>query len=321
MSVTGEPGIGKSRLLLGGASATETGSASSRGAASPTRIRSRTGRSRDLLREWLGVGASTRETRVRVELKAEIAHLFGADADEAYPFFASPLGLTLEPDAAQRIHELNRESIHTRTFEVFYELVRKLADERPLCLVFEDLHWADDSTLELLESLLGVTEESAVGLFLLYRSERELGSWRLGERARQQYPHRYREIEVATAARRDPRLAVGAAGGEIPDAAAELLAERSGGNPFFLEEAIRDLVERGALQRDNAGGGSRSVRTSSSFRRSSRAPSRLGSTASTRPPATWSRSQRSSAALRSPAPREARPPGAAFARSNRAPAS
>ena len=182
------------------------------------------------------------ETRVRVELKAEIAHLFGADADEAYPFFfASPLGLTLEPDAAQRIHELNRESIHTRTFEVFYELVRKLADERPLCLVLEDLHWADDSTLELLESLLGVTEESAVGLFLLYRSERELGSWRLGERARQQYPHRYREIEVRPLAADATRaLAVGAAGGEIPDAVAELLAERSGGNPFFLEEAIRD---------------------------------------------------------------------------------
>ena len=196
VSVTGEPGIGKSRLLWEARFRYRD------------RIRFIEGRGvsyahtfpywpiRDLLREWLGVGASTPETRVRVELKAEIAHLFGADADEAYPFFASPLGLTLEPDAAQRIHELNRESIHTRTFEVFYELVRKLADERPLCLVLEDLHWADDSTLELLESLLGVTEESAVGLFLLYRSERELGSWRLGERARQQYPHRYREIEV-----------------------------------------------------------------------------------------------------------------------------
>jgi ABC-type transport system substrate-binding protein/class 3 adenylate cyclase len=252
VSVTGEPGIGKSRLLW----EVRTGYRD--------RIRFIEGRGvsyaqtfpywpiRDLLREWLGVGASTPEARVRLELKAEIAHVFGEDAEEVYPFFASLLGLTLEPEAAQRIRELNRESIQTRTFEVFYELVCKLAEEQPLGLVLEDLHWADESTLELLESLLAVTEESAVGLFLLYRSERELGSWRLGERARQRYPHRYKEIEVRPLPPDASKtLADAAAGGEIPDTVSDVLAERSGGNPFFLEEAIRDLVERGALQRDN----------------------------------------------------------------------
>jgi ABC-type transport system substrate-binding protein/class 3 adenylate cyclase len=252
VSITGEPGIGKSRLLW------------EVRARYRDRIRFVEGRGvsyaqsfpywpiRDLLREWLGVGASTPEARVRLELKAELAHLFGDESEEAYPFFASLLGLTLEPDAAQRIRELNRESIQTRTFEVFYELVSKLTDEQPLCLILEDLHWADESTLELLESLLGVTEESAVGLFFLYRTEREFGSWRLGELARQRYPHRYKEIEVRPLPPDASKvLATTAAGGEIPDAVSELLAERSGGNPFFLEEAIRDLVERGALQRDN----------------------------------------------------------------------
>src|SRR5919197_1529205 len=251
VSITGEPGIGKSRLLWDVR------------ARYRDRVRFIEGRGvsygqsfpywpiRDLLREWLSVGASTPEARVRLELKAELAHLFGTDSEEAYPFFAGLLGLTLEPDAAQRIRELNRESIQTRTFEVFYELVCKLAEEQPLCLILEDLHWADESTLELLESLLGVTEESAVGLFFLYRTERELGSWRLGERARQRYPHRYKEIEVRPLPPDSSKaLASLAAGGEIPDAVSDLLAERSGGNPFFLEEAIRDLVERGALQRD-----------------------------------------------------------------------
>jgi ABC-type transport system substrate-binding protein/class 3 adenylate cyclase len=252
VSIMGEPGIGKSRLLWEARVRYRE------------RVRFIEGRGvsyaqtfpywpiRDLLREWLDVGASTPEARVRLELKAELAHFFGEDAEESYPFLASLLGLTLEPDAAQRIRELNRESIQTRTFEVFYELICKLAEERPLAVILEDLHWADESTLELLESLLGVTEESAVGLFFLYRSERELGSWRLGERARQRYPHRYKEIEVQPLPPDASRvLAVGAAGGEIPDSVAELLTERSGGNPFFLEEAIRDLVERGALQRDN----------------------------------------------------------------------
>src|SRR5688572_3935641 len=127
VSITGEPGIGKSRLVW----------------EMRTRYRDRVrfieGRGvsyaqtfpywpiRDLLREWLGVGASTPEARVRLELKAEVAHAFSAeDADEAYPFFASILGVTLEPEAAQRLRELNRESIQNRTFELFYEWACRL---------------------------------------------------------------------------------------------------------------------------------------------------------------------------------------------------
>src|SRR4029453_6631593 len=127
---------------------------------------------RGLLREWLGGGASTPEARVRLELKAQLAEIFGEESEEVYPFFANLLNLTLEPDAAQRIRELNRESIQTATFEHFYEFICKLAEEQPIALILEDLHWADESTLELIESLLAVTEESAVALFLLYRPER-----------------------------------------------------------------------------------------------------------------------------------------------------
>ena len=249
VSVMGEPGIGKSRLVW----EVRMGYRD--------QVRFIEGRSvsyaqtfpywpiRDLLREWLGVGASTPEARVRLELKAELAGLFGEEAEEMYPFFANLLNLTLEPDAAQRIRELNRESIQTATFEAFYELICKLAEEQPLGLVFEDLHWADESTLELIESLLGVTEESAVALFLLYRTEREHGVWGLGEHARQRYPHRYREVEVRPLpADASKLLAANAAGAELPETVADHLALRSGGNPFFLEEALRDLVERGALE-------------------------------------------------------------------------
>jgi ABC-type transport system substrate-binding protein/class 3 adenylate cyclase len=250
-SIIGEPGIGKTRLVWEVRSRYRD------------RVRFIEARGvsyaqsfpywpiRELLREWLEVGAATPEARVRLELKAELAHVFGREeADEAYPFVAGLLGLTLEPDAAQRLRDLNRESIQTRTFEVVYELVARLSDEEPLCLVFEDLHWADEATLELLESLLGVTEESAVALFFLYRSEREHGSWQLGERARQRYPHRYREIEVRPLPPDASRaLVANAAEAQLPESVTELLADRSGGNPFFLEEAFRDLVERGALRR------------------------------------------------------------------------
>ena len=207
---------------------------------------------RDLLRDWLRVGASTPETRVRLELKAQLADLFGDEADDAYVFLANLLGLTLEPEAAEKIRELNRESVQHQTIDVFAELLLKLSEELPLCVILEDLHWADEATLELLEETLRVTEEGAVGLMFLYRTEREHLSWRLGERARQLHPHRYREIELRPLPGDASRTLVdGTADGELPEAVADLLVERAGGNPFFLEEALRDLVERGALRRAN----------------------------------------------------------------------
>ncbi len=250
IAIAGEPGIGKSRL------------AAEMRQRYRDRIRFLEGRAvsyaqgfpywpiRDLLREWLGLGATAPEARVRLELKAELAHLFAEGSDAAYPFIASMLGITVEPDAADRLHELSRESMRHETFEVFAELVCRLARDSSACLVLEDLHWADDATLELLEALLPTTEEAAVGLVLLFRSERDHGSWRLGERARQRYPHRYRELELRPLPGDASRaLAAMLAGAELPASVAELLTIRAGGNPFFLEEALHDLLERGVLLR------------------------------------------------------------------------
>ena len=50
-----------------------------------------------------------------------------------------------------------------QTFEAVATLLERLAQEQPLCLVFEDLHWADDSTLALLEDLLELADRGAGG--------------------------------------------------------------------------------------------------------------------------------------------------------------
>ena len=252
VSVTGEAGIGKSRLVAEIRREYDDVIRFVEGRAVSYAQSFPYSPIRDLVRDWLGVGAATPETRVRLELKAQVAELFGENAEDAYPFVATILGLTLEPDAAERMRELNRESIQHQTFEVFRELLCRLSAEQPLCVVLEDLHWADESTLELLESTLSVTEEAAVALVFLYRTEREHRSWQLGERARQRFPHRYREIELRPLPADASRTLIGGtAEGELPDSVAELLVERAGGNPFFLEEAFRDLVERGALRRQN----------------------------------------------------------------------
>jgi hypothetical protein len=190
---------------------------------------------------------------VRLELKASLAGVLDGSADAVYPFLASLLGLALEGADAERLNGLSRDSVQRQTFEAVATLFETLAHEEPLCLVFEDLHWADESTLQLLEDLLDLADREAAVLVLLYRSERDHAAWHLGEVARQRFPHRQVELELRALAPEDSALlAVGAAGAELPTEVSDLLALRSGGNPFFLEEALRDLVELGVLHPVNA---------------------------------------------------------------------
>ena len=253
ISITGESGIGKSRLVV--EARRRFGD----------RIRFLEGRAgsyaesfpywpvRDLLRDWLSIGVDAPEARVRLELKAALGSL-GEGTDSAYPFLAQLLGLPLEAEAQAQLRELSREAIQHQTFAAVGTVVRRLAEAAPLCVVFDDLQWSDSLTLELVEHLLGLTEEVQLGLVLIYRADRDQPSWRLGEHARAVFPHRYREIELrplpAGASR---ELAEALAEATLPGSLADLLAERAGGNPFFLEEALQDLIERGALKRREGG--------------------------------------------------------------------
>jgi ABC-type transport system substrate-binding protein/class 3 adenylate cyclase len=249
--LTGEPGIGKSRLKSEVRERFRDrvrfveGHAVSYGAQIPYWP------VRELLRDWLALGVSDPEARVRLELRAGIASALGDEADDVYPFVANVLGLPLEPEIEQRLHELSRDSLQQQTFDAVYRLVCALAQERPLCLVLEDLHWADEATTALLEALLPSSEDP-VALVLSYRAEGDHPALDLADHARRRYRHRFLELELAPLSPQAARdLAVATADADLPEQLASVLVERSGGNPFFLEEALRDLIERGVLRRLN----------------------------------------------------------------------
>ena len=144
------------------------------------------------------------------------------------------------------------DAVQHQTFDWLYQLVCALARERPLCLVLEDLHWSDEATLSLLDELLPAAEQTAVGFLLVHRSDPDHPAWHLVDRARRRFRRLFLELELEPLPDVDARaLAEADAGGELPEELAQLLAERTGGNPYFVGEAIRDLRERGALEREN----------------------------------------------------------------------
>ena len=136
--ITGEAGIGKSRLVsetqelfAAAGPGVRAAACGWRDAASRTASRSPTGPYRDLVREWLGAGDDDPELRVRVSLRRAVERLFGDRTMEIYPYLGAMLGLALEPEAAARLAELSPEALQYRTFEVVGSLLARLADDGP----------------------------------------------------------------------------------------------------------------------------------------------------------------------------------------------
>jgi ABC-type oligopeptide transport system substrate-binding subunit/class 3 adenylate cyclase len=255
--VTGEAGIGKSRLAAELQAFIDTADSPH---GPPRWLEGRCvsyGESlpywpyRDILRDWLDVSVQEPELRLRVSLRREVDRLFGERALEIYPYLGAMLGLTLEPDAGTRLAELSPEALQYRTFEVVRALFERLADERPLIVAVDDLHWADATSLQLTEQLLGVTDSAAVLLVLEQRPERDHPSWQVKAVAAEQYPHRSRELALETLSGEAHRILLHSLVGErtIPIDLEERILESAEGNPFYLEELVAALVDTGVLVR------------------------------------------------------------------------
>jgi tetratricopeptide (TPR) repeat protein len=127
-----------------------------------------------------------------------------------------------------------------RTLEALKRVVLRESQVQPLVLVFEDLHWIDSETQALLNNLVESLPTARLLLLVNYRPE---------------YQHGWGSKTYYTQLRLDPLPAASAEAfpqallGDDPSLAPlkQLLIARTEGNPFFLEESVRTLVETGVL--------------------------------------------------------------------------
>ena len=230
----GEAGIGKSRVL---AAALE---------------RARADGAVVLLGGCIGLAEGSLPFAPIVEaLRPYIRELEGLDHDgrsapagvprQALSAVAAALGMLTEyPVAASAGAEMRPEWARSRMYEAFLDLLRGMAADGPVVLAIEDLHWADDSTRELLAFLVRNAQAEKLLLLITFRSDEltrrhPLLFW-LAEADRQAGVER---IELRRLDRSDvARQLNGILGHSAGPGLIASVFDRSEGNPFFAEELI-----------------------------------------------------------------------------------
>ena len=135
------------------------------------------------------------------------------------------------------------------TFIAIRSLIMAQVRIRPLIIWFDNIHWMDNASLDLLTFLLPLVEQLPLLFLLLFRPEREKGCWQLRETLNESHGMHYTEIRVEGLSREDARTLLHSLVpiDEWPVGAETLILDRAEGNPLYLEEVLRSLMNDGLL--------------------------------------------------------------------------
>ncbi len=138
---------------------------------------------------------------------------------------------------------------------VLEQMAQVQTAQGPVVYVIDDVHWADVASLEALRALLPLVERRPVLFLFAMRPDWSTPGWQLYVEAQLEYPAYCASIYLEPLSSGDSRTLVGELLGEaaVPDAICDLIQRKAEGNPFFVEETVRTLVDSGALRRDEGG--------------------------------------------------------------------
>jgi tetratricopeptide (TPR) repeat protein len=219
-----------------------------------------------ILRGWAGITEEDDADATWSKLENHVRRLFGEETIDYLPYLGSLLALEVRSKYTERVKYLDGEAMGKQIFLTSRRFFERLARTQPTVLVFEDLHWMDASSTALLEHLLPLSETVPLVIIGLSRPERDTPAARLRELARD-YPERYIELRLTPLSDADSTQLIRNLLDieNMPARLREVIVEKADGNPFFLEEVIRTLIDIGAVTRDASSGHWRATVVMESF--------------------------------------------------------
>ena len=199
----------------------------------------------ELLRDLIGIGP-TDPPDVRDERQIAFLQRRGLSHAEILPYLRHAMGeAELHPETTH-LAALDPSMLQLQTQTAFRQALLAEARATPLALICDDLHWADEPSRELLRYVLETTHEAHLALVLISRdSETDLARSLTADTEPQLI-----EVRLSALSQNEGHTLIDELLHRPTDAdnsLAEQIVARSTGNPFYIEELIRMLIEQGGL--------------------------------------------------------------------------
>jgi hypothetical protein len=123
----------------------------------------------DLLKQWMGIRQDDDQVEAFYKLQNGLRDFFPVEVGEVLPFVATLMGITLSGKYAERVKGLEGEALAKLILKSLRDLLIRAAERSPLMIILEDLHWADTSSIELMESLFRLAETQGILFINLFR--------------------------------------------------------------------------------------------------------------------------------------------------------
>jgi len=203
----------------------------------------------DLFKQWARIREDDGQATAFGKLQDMVRSLYPEEIGEVLPFVATLMGMKLSGRYAERVKGIEGEALEKLILKNVRELLTKATDLSPLVIVTEDLHWADTSSIELMESLFRLAETRGILFVNVFRPGNKETGDRIVETVKERLPVYYVEIVLeALDERMSEALITNMLNiGGLHHAVIEQIVQRAGGNPFFIEEVVRSFIDEGAV--------------------------------------------------------------------------
>jgi len=206
----------------------------------------------DILRTLFDFKEDDSERDIAQKVREGITKLFPNKADDILPFIGHLMSIKYGDDLDKKLDGYSSEQIRHQTMVRLRDIFTALARQNPLLLIIEDLHWSDDLSLDLISLLMDELMTTQMMIICVYRPEQEHRCMKLSSLAQRKCFENFTEIQLQKLSKVQSSqlvqslLTIDA----LPEKVREIILLKSEGNPFFIEEVIRSLIDKGLVYKD-----------------------------------------------------------------------
>jgi len=209
----------------------------------------------DLLKNWARITEDDSEIAAFTKLESSIRSIYPEALGEILPFVATLMGIKLVGRYAERVKGIEGEALEKLILKNVRDLVTKGCQTVPLVVILEDLHWADTSSIELMESLFRLAAKERVVFINVFRPGYADTGDRITKTIQESYPDQYTEVILQPLDEKQTETLItnllNIKG--FPHKLKDQITQRAGGNPYFIEEVIRSFIDEGAVVMKDGG--------------------------------------------------------------------